>query len=74
MKSAKKMKKGIWSKPDIRILKSQYSNKSTEDVAVTLGRPHIAVQKKASRLGLCKTKSYLRSLGWGTFTKGRGSD
>jgi len=59
----KKLKKGTWTNQDVRKLRKLFSNKATADVAKALGRPLDAVKKRASRMGLKKTKKYLRSIG-----------
>lgn len=57
------MTKGAWTKDDIKTLKKLFPNTNTAEVAGVLGRPLEAVKKHASRLGLKKSKKYLRSLG-----------
>jgi hypothetical protein len=59
----KKLVKGLWSKSEISLLKKLFQNNPTAKVAAKLGRPVEAVKKKASRMGLKKTKKYLKSLG-----------
>ena len=58
-----KKKLGLWSKSDISTLKKLFGANSTADVAKKLGRPLDAVKKKASRMGLRKTKKYMKTLG-----------
>ncbi len=64
-KKAKKAKavKGFWSKSDIQTLKKLFPNNPTAMIAKKLGRPTDAVKKKASRMGLRKSKKYMKSLG-----------
>ncbi|MEJ2648531.1 MAG: hypothetical protein P8016_09020 [Sedimentisphaerales bacterium] len=62
-KKVKKAVRGTWSPDDLRLLKKQFPNKSTAEVAKELGRPTDAVKKKASRMGMRKSKRYLKSLG-----------
>ena len=62
-KAKKKLTKGLWSKADINLLKKLFGNNSTADIAKKLGRPTDAVKKKASRMGLRKSKNYMKSLG-----------
>ena len=65
-KKTKKMKKavkGTWSPADLKLLKKQFPNAATAEVAAALGRPTDAVKKKASRMGLRKSKKYMKSLG-----------
>ena len=59
----KKLVKGVWTKSDLQTLKKLFSNSATADVASKLGRPTEAVKKKASRMGLRKSKRYMKSLG-----------
>lgn len=59
----KKLVKGMWSKDDIRQLRKLFPSHATADVASNLGRPTEAVKKKASRMGLRKSKRYMKSLG-----------
>ncbi len=59
----KKLVKGLWSKDDLKQLKKLFPNRPTADVATDLGRPTEAVKKKASRMGLKKSKKYMKSLG-----------
>ena len=59
----KKAAKGLWSPSEIKLLRKLFSNTPTADIAKELGRPTDAVKKKASRMGLRKTKRYLKSIG-----------
>ncbi|MCP4611262.1 MAG: hypothetical protein GY845_21335 [Planctomycetes bacterium] len=59
----KKLVKGLWSKSEISLLKKLFQNNPTAKVAAQLGRPTEAAKKKASRMGLKKSKKYLKSLG-----------
>lgn len=61
----KTLKKGLWTKGDLALLKKLFGNKSTAFVAAELGRPFDAVKKKASRMGLRKTRKYMKTLGRG---------
>ena len=64
-KTAKKRKliKGTWLAKDITLLKKLFGNNSTAVVAAELGRTVDAVKKKASRMGLRKSKRYLKHIG-----------
>jgi len=62
-KAKKKLKKGLWSKGELDLLKKLFSNNPTAKISARLGRPNDAVKKKASRMGLRKSKRYLKSLG-----------
>jgi hypothetical protein len=59
----KKLTKGAWTNNDLKLLKKLFANNATTDVSAKLGRPNEAVKKKASRMGLRKTKKYMKSLG-----------
>jgi len=59
----KKAVKGLWSKSEVSLLRKLFSNNPTAAIAANLGRPTEAVKKKASRMGLQKSKKYMRSLG-----------
>ena len=59
----KKLVKGLWSKKEVSLLRKLFPNNPTAKVAARLGRTTGTVKKKASRLGLKKTKRYLKSLG-----------
>lgn len=53
----------VWSVGEVRTLRKLFGNNSNTEVAVALDRTPKAVERKASKLGLTKTKRYLRSLG-----------
>ena len=59
----KKLVKGLWSKSEANLLKKLFSNNPTAKIAARLRRPTDAVKKKASRMGLRKSKKYMRTLG-----------
>jgi len=59
----KKSVKGIWTKAEVTLLKKMFPNNVTVKVAAKLGRPVENVKKKASRMGLKKTKKHLKSIG-----------
>ena len=59
----KKLVKGVWTRDDLKTLRKLFSNTATADVAAKLNRPTEAVKKKASRMGLKKSKRYMKSLG-----------
>lgn len=62
-KAKRKLTKGLWSKADINLLKKLFGSNPTAAIAKKLGRPTDAVKKKASRMGLRKSKKYMKSLG-----------
>ena len=53
----------LWTREEIRQLKLIFRSHSNVKVAATLKRTPKAVERKAARLGLVKTKKYLRSIG-----------
>ena len=59
----KKAVKGLWSRSEASLLRKLFPNNPTAKIAAQLGRPTDAVKKKASRMGLKKSKKYLKSLG-----------
>jgi len=62
-KMAKRRVKGMWTKRDMNLLARLFPRTPTSRIAAKLGRRTDAVKKKASRMGLRKAKSYLRSIG-----------
>ncbi len=62
-KKTKKAAKGLWAKADVNLLKKLFPSNPTASIAAKLGRPTEAVKKKASRMGLRKSKKYMKSLG-----------
>ena len=63
MAKKKKLRKGLWTTKDLSLLKKLFPVTPTAKIAAKLGRKTDAVKKKASRMGLCKSKKYLKSLG-----------
>jgi len=55
--------KGLWSKAHVNLLKKLFPTNPTSKIAKKLGRKTDAVKKKASRMGLRKSKRYLKSIG-----------
>ncbi len=64
-KAAKRRRaaKGLWTSDEAKLLKQLFPNNPTAEVAAELGRKTDAVKKKASRMGLRKTKRYLKAIG-----------
>jgi len=60
---ARRDTKGSWTRDDVKQLKKLFPDRPTAEVAARLGRPTEAVKKKASRMGLKKSRRYMRSLG-----------
>jgi hypothetical protein len=63
MAKKKKLVTGSWSKDEVKQLKKLFTNRSTKDVADQLGRSLRSVMGKAQKMGLKKSKKYLKSLG-----------
>ncbi|MFB0553725.1 MAG: hypothetical protein ACETWQ_10480 [Phycisphaerae bacterium] len=59
----KKLIKGLWSKSEVSLLRKLFPRNPTAKVAARLGRSTDTLKKKASRMGLKKSKKYLKSLG-----------
>ncbi len=59
----KKPIKSLWTKSELALLRRLFPTNSTAKIAAKLGRSLDPVKKKASRMGLQKTKKYLKSLG-----------
>lgn len=53
----------LWTREEVRTLKNIFRNQSTTAVAQVLDRSPKAVERKAAKLNLTKTKKRLRSLG-----------
>jgi hypothetical protein len=59
----KRNSKGRWSSKDLSALKMLFPTTPTSKVAKKVGRKTDAVKKKASRMGLKKSKAYLKRIG-----------
>lgn len=55
-----KQRSGAWTTDDIKYLRKYYRNNPTRLLVIRLQRSANTIRKKASRLGLTKTKKYLR--------------
>jgi hypothetical protein len=53
----------LWTKADVSLLKKLFPTNPTSKIAKQLRRKTDAVKKKASRMGLRKSKRYLKSIG-----------
>lgn len=62
-KAKKKAPRGTWSTKDLATLKRLFANMPTAEIAKKVSRKLDAVKKKASRMGLRKSKRYLKSIG-----------
>jgi|GEM_PF-3053562 len=51
-----------WTLEELRTLKNLFRNNSNSKVAVLLDRTPKAVERKAAKIGLKKTKKYLKNL------------
>ena len=63
MGKRKKLVTGLWSKDDVKLLKKLFPNRRTQEVADQLGRSLRSVKGKSQKMGLKKSKKYLKSLG-----------
>ena len=63
MGKRKKLVRGSWSKEEVGLLKKLFRSSKTREVADQLGRSYKSVAMKASKMGLKKSKKYLKSLG-----------
>jgi hypothetical protein len=59
----KRTPKGRWSTQDLNMLKRLFPTTPTSKVAQKVGRKLDAVKKKASRMGLKKSRAYLKRIG-----------
>lgn len=59
----KRAAKSLWSRSEVSLLKKLFPTNPTAKIAAKLGRKTDAVKKKASRMGLRKSKRYLKTLG-----------
>jgi hypothetical protein len=59
----KRAPRGRWSTGDLNLLKRLFPATPTSRIAKKMGRKTDAVKKKASRMGLKKSKVYLRRIG-----------
>ena len=64
-KKATKRKKApkLWTKAEVSLLRKLFPTNPTSKIAKKLGRKTDTVKKKASRMGLRKSKRYLKSIG-----------
>jgi hypothetical protein len=59
----KRAARGLWTKADVNLLTKLFPTNPTSKIAKRLRRKTDAVKKKASRMGLRKSKVYLKSIG-----------
>ena len=62
-KTTKREPRGLWSQKDLNLLKKEFPENPTAKIAVKLHRQTDAVKKKAARMGLKKSRKYLKSIG-----------
>jgi len=64
-RKAKKKKAAIilWTKAEVSLLRKLFPTNPTSKIAKKLRRKTDTVKKKASRMGLRKSKRYLKSIG-----------
>ena len=62
-KVTKKKAPKLWTKAEVSLLKKLFPTNPTSKIAKKFGRKTDTVKKKASRMGLRKTKRYLKSIG-----------
>ena len=62
-KKAKKKAYKLWTKAEVNLLKKLFPTNPTTKIAKKFGRKIDTVKKKATRMGLRKSKRYLKSIG-----------
>ena len=62
-KVTKKKAPKQWTKDEVNLLKKLFPTNPTSKIAKKFGRKTDTVKKKASRMGLSKSKRYLKSIG-----------
>jgi hypothetical protein len=63
MAKRRKSARGTWSTKDLNVLVRNFPGTPTAEIAKKVGRRLDAVKKKASRMGLKKSRRYLKSIG-----------
>ena len=58
-----KLRKNSWTAAEVGLLRMSFADKPTAVLAKKLGRRVDAVKKKASRMRLKKSRSYMKMLG-----------
>jgi hypothetical protein len=53
----------LWTAREVGLLKKLFPTNPTSKIAAKFGRKTDTIKKKASRMGLKKSKKYLKSLG-----------
>ena len=62
-KKVKKKDYKLWTKTEVNLLKKLFPTNPTSKIAKKFGRKIDTVKKKATRIGLSKSKRYLKSIG-----------
>jgi hypothetical protein len=62
-RAASRRPRGQWTSKDLGLLKRMFPTTPTSKVAAKVHRKTDAVKKKASRMGLKKSKVYLKHIG-----------
>jgi hypothetical protein len=62
-KTTRRGGKPTWTRADTDLLKKMFPNNPTAEIAKKLKRGVDAVKKKASRMGLKKSRKYMKTLG-----------
>jgi hypothetical protein len=57
--SEKTVERKTWSEAELELLRRNFADSRTDDLAQALGRPYSAVAQKAATLGLRKSEAYL---------------
>ena len=63
MNNSVKRQGEVWTREEVRTLRTLFRNTATAVVAQALDRTPKAVERKAAKLNLTKTKKYLRKIG-----------
>jgi hypothetical protein len=52
-----------WTDKEVKMMRRFYSSMETDELACELQRSYGSVRKKAARMGLVKSRRYLKSIG-----------
>lgn len=61
LRSEKTVERRKWTEVELRLLRENFADSRTDDLAQALGRPYTAVAQKAAKLGLRKSEAYIAS-------------
>lgn len=59
LRSEKTVERRKWTEVELRLLRENFADSRTDDLAQALGRPYSAVAQKAANLGMRKSSAYL---------------